>query len=182
MTTPLGQRAVVVGGSMAGLLAARVLADAYAEVTVLDRDDLETRHTQRRGVPQGRHIHALLARGQQVLEDLFPGLTAALIAHGAPTGDMLNDARLYFNGHRLRQTASGLVALSASRAFLESHVRAKVRTMTRVTFAAPCDIVGLTTTPDHQQVTGVRVLRRADGSAEELLGAERERAVQEDLR
>jgi 2-polyprenyl-6-methoxyphenol hydroxylase-like FAD-dependent oxidoreductase len=172
MSTRLEQRAVVLGGSMAGLLAARVLADAYAEVTVLDRDELAACHSQRRGVPQGRHIHALLARGQQVLEDLFPGLTAELMDHGAPAGDMLNDARLYFNGHRLRQAASGLFVLSASRAFLESHVRARVRTMTRVTFAAPCDIVGLATTPDHRQVTGVRLLRRADGSAEETLGAD----------
>jgi 2-polyprenyl-6-methoxyphenol hydroxylase-like FAD-dependent oxidoreductase len=172
MSTRLEQRAVVLGGGMAGLLAARVLADAYGEVTVLDRDELAPRHTQRRGVPQGRHIHALAARGQEVLEELFPGLTAELMAHGAPVGDMLNDARLYFSGHRLRQAASGMVLLSASRPFLEGHVRARVRAMAGVTVAAPCDIVGLAATPDRRRVTGVQLLRRADGSALEVLDAD----------
>ena len=76
MNRQIGDRAVVLGASMAGLLAARVLADAYAQVTVVDRDELPETPTHRRGVPHGRHIHALAARGQQVLEELFPGLTA----------------------------------------------------------------------------------------------------------
>ena len=93
-------RAVVIGGSMAGLLAARVLADVYGEVTVIDRDRLPQSPEHRRGVPQAHHAHALLARGQQVLEELFPGITAELAARGAPTGDMLHDAHLHFSGHR----------------------------------------------------------------------------------
>jgi flavin-dependent dehydrogenase len=67
VTRPVGDRAVVLGASMAGLLAARVLADAYGQVTVVDRDPLPERSAQRRGVPQGHHLHALLARGQQAL-------------------------------------------------------------------------------------------------------------------
>ncbi|HSK89863.1 MAG TPA: hypothetical protein VK875_00990 [Euzebyales bacterium] len=169
-TQPKG-RAVVLGGSMAGLLAARVLAYAYADVTVLDRDELAG-ESRRRGVPQGRHIHALLARGQQVLEDLFPGLTAELAADGVSVGDMLSDARVYFSGHRLQQAPSGLVVLGVSRPCLERHVRARVRMLPRVTFAAPCDIVGLATTSDRRRVRGVRLLRRADGSAEEVLDAD----------
>ena len=105
-----GERAVVLGASMAGLLAARVLADAYAQVTVVDRDELPEASTHRRGVPQGRHVHGLLARGQQALEELFPGLTAELVAHGVPAGDLLADARLFLSGHRLRQAHTGLVA------------------------------------------------------------------------
>jgi len=69
-------------------LAARVLADAYGQVTVIDRDKLPDAGTHRGGVPHGRHAHALLARGQQALEELFPGLTAELIAQGVPTGDL----------------------------------------------------------------------------------------------
>ena len=72
----IGEHAVVLGGSMAGLLAARVLADAYAQVTVVERDELSTTATQRRGVPQGRHIHGLIGRGQQILDELFPGSPA----------------------------------------------------------------------------------------------------------
>ena len=172
MTRQIGDRAVVLGASLAGLLAARVLTDAYAQVTVIDRDELPAASTHRRGVPHGRHVHGLLARGQQALEELFPGLTAELVAQGVPTGDMLANARLYFSGHRLRQAHTGLVILCASRPFLEGHVRAKVRALPNLTFLDRCDIVGLATTADGRRVAGARVLRRADGSAEEVLRAD----------
>jgi 2-polyprenyl-6-methoxyphenol hydroxylase-like FAD-dependent oxidoreductase len=172
MRRQIGDRAVVLGASMAGLLAARVLADAYPQVTVVDRDELPETPVNRRGVPHGRHIHGLLARGQQALEELFPGLTAELVAHGVPTGDMLASARLYLNGHRLRQARTGLGLLCASRPVLEGHVRARVRALPNVRFLDRCDIVGLAATPDGRRITGARVLRRADGSAEELLGAD----------
>jgi 2-polyprenyl-6-methoxyphenol hydroxylase-like FAD-dependent oxidoreductase len=172
MSRQIGDRAVVLGASMAGLLAARVLADAYGQVTVIDRDELPQTPMHRRGVPHGRHIHGLLARGQQALEELFPGFTAELVAQGVPTGDLLADTRLYLSGHRLRQAHTGLVVLSASRPVLEGHVRARVRALPNVRLVDRCDAVGLTTTPDGRRVTGARVLRRGDGSAEELLGAD----------
>jgi 2-polyprenyl-6-methoxyphenol hydroxylase-like FAD-dependent oxidoreductase len=172
MNRQIGDRAVVLGASMAGLLAARVLADAYGQVTVIDRDELSETPKHRRGVPHGRHIHGLLARGQQALEELFPGLTAELVAHGVPAGDMLADTRLYLSGHRLRQAHAGLVVLCASRPVLENHVRARVRALPNLSFLDRCDIVGLAATPDGGRVAGVRVLRRADGSAEQVLGAD----------
>jgi 2-polyprenyl-6-methoxyphenol hydroxylase-like FAD-dependent oxidoreductase len=172
MRTQIGDRAVVLGASMAGLLAARVLADAYAQVTVIDRDELPEAPVHRRGVPHGRHIHGLLARGQRALEELFPGLTAELVAHGVPAGDLLADARLYFSGHRLKREHAGLVVLCASRPLLEGQVRARVRALPNLRFLDRCDAVGLATTPDGRRVTGARVLRRADGSAEELLAAD----------
>ena len=172
MTRQIGDRAVVLGASMAGLLAAQVLADAYGQVTVIDRDELPMTPMHRRGVPHGRHLHALAARGQQALDELFGGLTAELVAHGAPAGNLLTDARLYLSGHRLRQVDTGLVLLCASRPFLEGHVRARVRALPNVRFLDRRDIVGLATTPDGRRVTGARVLRRADGSAEEVLGAD----------
>jgi 2-polyprenyl-6-methoxyphenol hydroxylase-like FAD-dependent oxidoreductase len=172
MHTQIGDRAVVLGASMAGLLAARVLTDAYGQVTVVDRDELPEIPMHRRGVPHGRHLHALAARGQQALEELFPGLTADLTAHGAPAGDLLANGRLYFSGQRLRQADTGLVLLCASRPFLEGHVRAGVRALPNVTLLDRCDVVGLATTSDGRRVTGARVLRRADDSAEEVLGAD----------
>jgi pimeloyl-ACP methyl ester carboxylesterase len=63
----LGERAVVLGASMGGLLAARVLADFFRTVTVIERDELPDDPVNRRGVPQGRHVHALLARGAQII-------------------------------------------------------------------------------------------------------------------
>ena len=65
MSRQIGDRAVVLGASLAGLLAARVLSDAYGQVTVVERDELPETPMHRRGVPHGRHLHALAARGQQ---------------------------------------------------------------------------------------------------------------------
>lgn len=168
MSPQASGRAVVLGGSMAGLLAARVLADAYEQVTIVDRDELPDTAAARRGVPQGRHAHALLARGQQVLEQLFPGLTAELVAGGAPAGDPLRDVRMHVSGRRLAQASTGLTVLSASRPFLESHVRSRVRALPAVRIAERCDVTGLVATPDGHRVAGARVLRRA----EEILGAD----------
>jgi len=97
----IGDHAVVLGASMGGLLAARVLADAYQRVTVVDRDLLPERAADRRGVPQGRHAHALLARGAQILEELFPGLLADLAAAGVPV--LASPRELWFSvgGHLL---------------------------------------------------------------------------------
>ena len=172
MDRQVGERAVVLGASMAGLLAAQVLADGYGQVTVIDRDELPEASTHRRGVPHGRHLHALAARGQQALEELFCGLTAELVADGVPAGDMLADTRLFFSGHRLRRAPTGLGLLCASRPVLEGRVRARVRALPNVRFVDRCDVVGLATTPDRRRVTGARLLRRADGSAEEVLGAD----------
>ncbi|HEV8165255.1 MAG TPA: hypothetical protein VGR74_12550, partial [Actinomycetota bacterium] len=75
----IGDHAVVLGASMAGLLAARVLADAYAQVTVIDRDQLPQAGSHRRGVPQGRHLHALLAERFRLAPDQIR--EAMLTAH-----------------------------------------------------------------------------------------------------
>lgn len=168
---PSRNRALVLGGGMAGLLAARVLSDAYAQVLVVDRDGAPDAPAPRRGVPQAGHAHALLARGRQVLEDLFPGLTDELAQRGVPIGDILGDTRLRFNGHRLRRTTAGLMVVSASRTTLEHHVRERVRRCPGVRFLPPATVLGLTTSADGA-VTGARILRRADGSAEEALEAD----------
>src|SRR6478672_4168640 len=79
----LRERAVVLGASMGGLLAARVLADLFRTVTVVERDVLPDDPANRRGVPQGRHAHVLLARGAQILDELFPRILNGLVVDGA---------------------------------------------------------------------------------------------------
>src|SRR5690348_5797927 len=81
--SPAGEEAVVIGGSMAGLLAARALADHFARVTIVERDSLPDGPAFRKGVPQSRHLHILLARGREVLGQLFPGIDEELLAAGA---------------------------------------------------------------------------------------------------
>src|SRR5262245_55527804 len=79
----LGQQAVVLGASVGGLLAARVLSEHFERVIVLERDALTDGLAPRKGVPHARHTHGLLTGGLRVLEDLFPGIKEALVARGA---------------------------------------------------------------------------------------------------
>jgi 2-polyprenyl-6-methoxyphenol hydroxylase-like FAD-dependent oxidoreductase len=75
--------AIVIGGSIAGLIAARVLSDYFEQVTILERDELEDRPVIHKSVPQGNHLHGLLHGGQQVLSALYPGFTDDLRSLGA---------------------------------------------------------------------------------------------------
>ncbi|MEU2282436.1 FAD-dependent oxidoreductase [Streptomyces sp. NPDC013178] len=171
MAGSYGDRAVVLGGSMAGLLAARVLADTYGEVLVVERDDIGRTTTARKGVPQGRHVHGLLARGQQILDELFPGFTDDAVAAGVPTGD-LGELRWFFNGRRLSPGTTGLVCVSATRPLLESRVRSRVARLANVTFLERHDIVGLVADEDGANVTGVRVQDRGEGTPQRTIAAD----------
>ena len=162
--------AVVVGASMGGLLAARVLSETYAAVTVVERDHLPDDAAPRRGVPQGRHAHGLLARGREALEELFPGLTAELVGLGVPAVDLQEGFRWINGGRLLRQAPSGLLGLGVSRPLLESRIRARVRALPNVAIADGCDAAGLVASGDR--VTGLRVLRRAADSCDEALSAD----------
>jgi 2-polyprenyl-6-methoxyphenol hydroxylase-like FAD-dependent oxidoreductase len=137
-----GDHAVVLGASMGGLAAARVLADVYRRVTVVDRDMLPAPGVQRRGVPQGRHAHGLLARGREALEELFPGLTDELVAQGALYGDVQLHGRWYNEGVRLRQAPSGLNSLAVSRPLLEGQVRQRLAAFPNVSIVDGCDVAG----------------------------------------
>src|SRR5688572_9443215 len=95
------RHAAVLGAGIAGLLAARVLADHADTVTIVERDDTSDADGPRRGVPQGAHLHGLLDGGRRMLEELYPGITDELIAAGAPSGEPLRDTRWYLHGRRL---------------------------------------------------------------------------------
>ncbi|MER6797088.1 FAD-dependent oxidoreductase, partial [Amycolatopsis mediterranei] len=171
MSEGAGHTAVVLGGSMAGLLAAKVLAESGTDVTVVDRDRLSDTDSARRGVPQGRHTHGLLARGQQVLEELFPGLTAEMTAAGVEAGDLGSQLRWYFNGRRLSPAESGLLVVGGYRPVIEYHVRRRVAKLPNVRFLEEHDIVGLVTDEGGTRVTGARVQRRGAATVAEPLHA-----------
>src|SRR5260221_2234460 len=77
--------AVVIGGSIAGLMAARSLTDYFDKVTIIERDALSDTPEFRKGVPQAHHPHALLKRGEQIMDSYFPGLIDELKKAGAAT-------------------------------------------------------------------------------------------------
>ena len=150
-------QAVVLGASMAGLLAARVLSEQFGQVVVIERDVLPPAGEHRRGLSHGRHLHALHPRGREILEDLFPGFTASLTGRGAVRCDVLGNVRWQLSGHQLRQATIDLPGLLASRPFLEGHIRELARQLPGVRFLEDTSASGLTFTADKRIVTGVEV-------------------------
>jgi flavin-dependent dehydrogenase len=125
-----GNHAIVIGASIAGLCAARVLADFYDRVTVFERDDLPDGPANRAAVPQGRHVHLLMARGAQEFETHFPGLLDDMVAAGVPILENRPDC-IHFGAaghvlgthHRLQDEFTAYVP---SRPQLEWQIRRRV--------------------------------------------------------
>lgn len=157
----LGQHAVVIGASMSGPLAARALSEFYAVVTVLERDAFPQSDIPRKGVPQGRHPHGLLARGRNVIENFFPGWTDEVVASGGVRGDIAGDVNWVGHGVTIKSTPSDLVGLLASRPVLEGHVRRRLMALPNVRVIEKCAVQGLIA-DDSNAITGVRV-RTGDG-------------------
>ena len=115
--------AVVIGGSMAGLCTARVLSSHFDRVTVLDRDTCPDGAQERAGVPQSRHVHALLVRGRRELNRLFPGFDTLMLERGAYEIDFGNDFATLRNWGWEPRRPTGMLTLFASRYLIESTVR-----------------------------------------------------------
>ena len=79
----LGECAIVIGGSLAGLMTARVFADHFTQVLVLERDNIEDKFTVHKSVPQGNHAHGLMIGGQLAMARLYPGFIEQLQNLGA---------------------------------------------------------------------------------------------------
>ena len=147
--------AVVIGASMAGLAAARVLADHFDKVTVLDRDELTDTADTRKGVPQGRHAHALLGGGAQAIEHLFPGMMEQLAENGAELIDF-NEGRWHQAGNYRTNVLIERKVVSASRPFIEANLRRRVAELPDVQIETGVTITNLVY--DGERVRGVGVI------------------------
>jgi 2-polyprenyl-6-methoxyphenol hydroxylase-like FAD-dependent oxidoreductase len=167
-----GKHAVVIGSSIAGLLAGRVLADHFDQVTIIERDALVDGPEARKGVPQGRHAHGLLDRGAQIMEGLFPGFFAELKADGALAMDMAATIRWYQYGTWKIKTHSGITVHIQSRPFLEWKLRRRVAALPNVRILDETDALHPLTTLDQSRITGVQIRRRGANPGEEALEAD----------
>jgi 2-polyprenyl-6-methoxyphenol hydroxylase-like FAD-dependent oxidoreductase len=167
----LGSQAIVLGGSVGGVVAARALADHFETVTVLERDTIPALGAQRKGVPQGRHAHGLLYAGSAAFEKLFPGWTELVVSHGGMRADPGKAGLWVHHGHRQARVEAPVDGLLASRPLLESTLRCCLLERSNVRFLENTDVAGVTTTADRSRVNGVRVRERF-GSEERVLGAD----------
>ena len=155
--------ALVVGGSMAGLLAARVLADHFERVTIVERDGFPDGPAFRKGVPQSRHTHVLMTRGRQILERLFPGLEESLLEAGAVLIDSAEDLALLWPAGFGPRFRSGIPFLQSSREILEFAVRERVASILGVRFLEGTDVTGLLPATQGEAVAGAKVRSRDGG-------------------
>src|SRR5499426_654432 len=157
MPNVVGRQAVVIGAGMGGLTAARALADHFERVLVLDQDTLPENPADRHGVPQGRHVHALLAGGQQALAELFPKFEDALVRAGAVRLRVGLDIRVDRPGFDpFPQRDLGFDAYAMSRPLVEVTVRRLVQQCTSIEVRTGCQVQELMPSPDSTAVAGVR--------------------------
>ncbi|HJU92425.1 MAG TPA: FAD-dependent monooxygenase [Pyrinomonadaceae bacterium] len=154
------RHAVVLGGSLAGLLTARVLADHFDHVTLIERDSYPDTTETRRGIPQANHVHGLLARGRQILEKLFPGLQDEMIAAGAPLLDMANEIAWFTPKGWGVRFPSDLMVLAFTRPLLDLHVRRRLATNPRVEILDNTDVVRLVPDSKQNHLAGVLICPR----------------------
>jgi pimeloyl-ACP methyl ester carboxylesterase/flavin-dependent dehydrogenase len=167
--------AVVIGGSIAGLFAAHVLADHFGHVTVIERDRFPARPEFRGGVPQSRHLHILLGRGLDISERFFPGIVEELVDAGAIPLEWPTDAVLLGSRGWTKRFAPGLQFISCSRELLEWTVRRHVAGRANVEFTEGREVTGLLKNADRKTVNGVlfrtRRPRGEPGAADEFPAA-----------
>jgi 2-polyprenyl-6-methoxyphenol hydroxylase-like FAD-dependent oxidoreductase len=175
MTNRLGGHAIVIGGSIAGMMGARVLADYFDQVTICERDPVTDSPALHKSVPQGNHIHTLLQGGQQVLSSLYPGFIDELGRMGAVDCRMGIDLAFYFpEGKAYNLTGSvreprelGLVAHSQSRGLLEHVIRRFTMATPNIKFATGVTVRSLVNGDGR-----IRGVRYDDSSGGEIVSAD----------
>lgn len=169
-----GKRAVVIGSGIAGLTAARVLADHFDLVTIIDRDTLPDAPAFRAGIPQAHHAHTLLPYGQQLLEQMFPGLANRLVAKGALCiDDNVETAYIEDGLWRKPEPRASRLSISVSRPVLENIIYRLVTASEKVSVLQGYEAAGLLTDDRRTRVTGVSVRSRQErGGGRQALEAD----------
>lgn len=165
MESPTNSHCVIIGGGIAGLLAAHALTDQFERITILERfryrpDSICSAPPVRRGVPQSRCIHLLMAAGAAAFDKLIPGWSEQLVALGAGPFDACADAVLRFPAGWLPRTRSGITTYACSRALFEKVLRAGLAGTATVHVREGQKVLGLLGSPRGNRVTGVYTVDR----------------------
>lgn len=156
---------------MAGLVAARAVSDRYEKVIVVERDRLPDGTEPRRGVPQGQHLHALLASGGTAMEELYPGLLDEMTTAGALPYDVQADVVWYMDGRKLASAPSGIANYGLSRLLLERLTRARTTSLPNIQVLEETEARGLVTASGA--ITGVSVgTARSADTGERVIDAD----------
>jgi 2-polyprenyl-6-methoxyphenol hydroxylase-like FAD-dependent oxidoreductase len=151
----IGDHAIVIGAGIGGLIAARVLSDQFARVTVIERDGFET--AQRNGAPQTHHVHVLLRLGVNLLEKFFPGVIGEMESGGIVPLDFGRDLSWLQYGGWMPRCKSRFVLYPQTRHSLETHIRRRLAAFKNVSFIPATTVNGLLWSTGAKRVTGVEI-------------------------
>lgn len=151
----VGERAVIVGASISGLVTARVLADGFDEVTIVERDELPDEPRTRKGAPHAHHPHVLQEAGRAIVEDLFPGLGEDLKSEGGLIIDAGSDFNFYDEGGYIAHPQTYMPIYASSRPLLEYVIRKRVSEVEGIQLRDSTRVVDYRTDETGTTVTGV---------------------------
>lgn len=171
-STTFGSHAIVIGGSMAGALTARLLTDHFTHVTLIERDPYVDTSEPRKGVPQARHAHAVMARGFQIMSGLFPNLPKRLEAAGTLRSDMGSHTKMYYFGGYKIPTQSGIYGTMMTRGLLDQCIRQELALLPNLTIRSGYTVEGVLATQDGSRILGVQLKGNGEDAALEDLTAD----------
>ena len=154
-------KAIVIGGGIAGLLSARILSGHFSKTIVLEKDRYPKEKGPRNGTPQANHIHVFLAKGMQTIIDLFPGIEEKLLSQGGHKIDVISKAKFKFPTGWARNFNSDMNTIVCSRQLLEYTIRQEIlKKYFNVKIIENTRVIGLATTIDSEQkiITGVNMI------------------------
>lgn len=168
-TSQLPKNALVLGGSLGGLLAARVLSNYFDQVTILEKDAVHRVPESRKGQPQTQHLHGLLPAGLRVLNHYFSDIEKDMVANGAKVMDFAETMNWFSYGGFKKRFTFGINAVTVSRPMLEHIVRERVLALPNVSLQDHTTAQKLLVSTDQKQVLGVEAVTKEDGQTQEIL-------------
>jgi 2-polyprenyl-6-methoxyphenol hydroxylase-like FAD-dependent oxidoreductase len=149
--------AVVIGGSIAGMLAAHILAKHFKQVTIIERDRLPDTPIPRASVPQSFQAHGLLKKGALLLEEFFPGFLKELESNGSFTANFPEDFNFFFGGEWLPKFPSDITIYCQTRPFLELQIKQRLKANPNIAFLTEAIVTDLIASADQTRVLGVKI-------------------------
>ncbi|OQX38167.1 MAG: hypothetical protein B0D91_04860 [Oceanospirillales bacterium LUC14_002_19_P2] len=146
-----GHRAIVIGGSIAGLCAARAVSDFFEEVIIIERDPLNNGGITRKSVPQAQHTHYLLSGGANALASLYgKALPDLSTLGGIPISS--GNQTLFYNGQQTSYLPNCVIpeprefdfnGYSQSRSLVETALRNATENQSNISLLRGITVTGL---------------------------------------
>lgn len=161
-------KAIVIGGSMAGKFAAKALSTSFKEVIILEVGDKWDGKASRKRVPQSDHPHVLLKGGEKAIEELFPTITNELIKAGSIINNFTRDLKWHQFGLWKQPFIGEVHMIQQSRPLLEWHIQKRIDQISNITITYKTLVNGLLVDGKLNKVCGVKVKYLETGMQEEV--------------